>query len=379
VKSLLLGTSDHNHDISGYPLLHSVSQLDIVDGHIYWQHPRYITDPVTGRNTGFEITNTPMVNDPLHSNVVGLSRSAILGKPYTVSEVNHPAPSEYASEGIPILAAYAALQDWDGIFWYTFEHRQPSDWQAKQPSHFEFRTDPVKMTELAAGAIMFQRADVRKALETVTRSYSITQIYDSLRLPRAERPYFTPGFPLALPLVHGSRIASLNGPPTGAFTAIPPGPVISDTKELAWQEGLVTVDSERSQALVGNVSGHAITHLSANVQNRFCTIMLTSLDGAPLRSARRMLLTTGSRAGNTGMKWNEKRTSLTDWGTAPTVIEPVTGTITLRSLDGTASLTVAALDGAGRPIGKVKVTKTGDGWDIAVGDPVTPWYLITVK
>jgi hypothetical protein len=155
--------------------------------------------------------------------------------------------------------------------------------------------------------------------------------------------------------------------------------VISDTKELAWQEGLVTVDSERSQALVGNVSGHAITHLSANVQNRFCTIMLTSLDGAPLRSARRMLLTTGSRAGNTGMKWNEKPTSLTDWGTAPTVIEPVTGTITLRSLDGTASLTVAALDGAGRPIGKVKVTKTGDGWDIAVGDPVTPWYLITVK
>jgi hypothetical protein len=32
VQSLLLGTSDHNHSISGYPLLHSVSQLDIVDG-----------------------------------------------------------------------------------------------------------------------------------------------------------------------------------------------------------------------------------------------------------------------------------------------------------------------------------------------------------
>ena len=378
VKSLLLGTSDHNHGISGYPLLHSVSRLDIVDGHTYWQHPRYRTDPDTGRNIGFEIDNSPMVNDPLHSSVVELSRSAIQGKPYTVSEVNHPAPSEYASEGIPILAAYAAFQDWDGIFWYTFEHRQPAEWQARQPSHFEFRADPVKMSELAAGAVMFQRADVRPAAETVARSYSIAQVYDSLRLPRSERPYFTPGFPLALPLVHGSRIASLEGPATGTFAPVQPGAMISDTKELAWQQGLVIVDSDRSQALIGSVSGQASKNLAAKVQNRFCTIMLTSLDGAPLSRAKRMLLTAGSRAGNTGMKWNEKRTSLTDWGTAPTVIEPVTGTIMLRGLAGTASLEVAALDGAGHSIGKVRTTRTKAGWDIAVGDPATPWYVITV-
>jgi hypothetical protein len=91
-----------------------------------------------------------------------------------------------------------------------------------------------------------------------------------------------------------------------------------------------------------------------------------------------MLLTTGGRVANTGMKWNEKRTSLTDWGTAPTVIEPVTGTITLRGLVGAASLEAAALDGAGHLIGKVKTSKAAAGWDIAVGDPATPWYVITV-
>lgn len=58
-----------------------------------------------------------MVNDPLHSTVVELSRSAVGGKPYIVSEVKHPFPAEFAAEGIPILAAYAAFQDWDGIFW----------------------------------------------------------------------------------------------------------------------------------------------------------------------------------------------------------------------------------------------------------------------
>jgi len=80
--------------------------------------------PATGRRAGFEIGNTPMVNDPRRSTVVQLSRSALAGQPYTVSEVNHPFPNAYACEGIPILAAYAALHDWDGVFWYTLGHEQ---------------------------------------------------------------------------------------------------------------------------------------------------------------------------------------------------------------------------------------------------------------
>ena len=92
------------------------------------RRPRLLAAPAlpdrSGRpaRAGFEIPNTPMVNDPLHSTVVQLSRSAVAGKPYTVSEVNHPFPNEYACEGIPILAAYAALHDWDGMFWYTLAH-----------------------------------------------------------------------------------------------------------------------------------------------------------------------------------------------------------------------------------------------------------------
>src|SRR5262245_10136061 len=118
VKAPLVGTADHSHSGSSYPLLASTSLLDIVDGHTYWQHPGPRGIP-----------NTPMVNAPLQSTVVELSRTALAGKPYTVSEVNHPFPNDYASEGIPILAAYAALQDWDGVFWYTFEPKASADWK----------------------------------------------------------------------------------------------------------------------------------------------------------------------------------------------------------------------------------------------------------
>ncbi|MBI4877248.1 MAG: hypothetical protein HY822_21685 [Acidobacteria bacterium] len=385
VKAPIAGTSDHNHGASGYPLLASASQLDIVDGHVYWQHPRYFTDPATGRQTGFEIGNSPMVNDPLNSTVVQLSRSAVAGKPYTVSEVNHPFPAEYAAEGIPILAAYAALQDWDGLFWYTFEHKTPAEWRPVQPRYFEIRPDPVKMAQIAAGALVFLRADVRAAVRTVKRSYSMDEVRESIRMDRRERPFFTPGFPPWVPLRSATRIESFERAELPRVTGGQPSPIVSDTGELAWQHGeqsgLVRVDTPRSQALIGfgKARREKTANLSAAVDNEFCAITLGSLDGKPVAEASRLLLTTGARVANTGMQWDEKRKTLLDWGTEPTVIEPVTGAIVLTGLKGAVKVSAQPLDGGGRPLGALRsAKKSAAGWEIPVGRPATVWYAIAV-
>ena len=91
-----------------------------------------------------------MVNDPSHSVVADLSRTAVAGKPYTVSEINFPFPNEYAAEGIPILSAYAAFQDWDGIFWYQFGSVGLANWKAEHSSHLDMRCDPVKSAQWLA-------------------------------------------------------------------------------------------------------------------------------------------------------------------------------------------------------------------------------------
>lgn len=318
VKSLLIGNSDHNHGRSGYPIVASTSPLDVVDGHVYWQHPRYLTDAKTGRPTGFEVPNTAMVDDPLHSTVVQLSRSAVAGKPYTVSEVNHPFPNEYACEGVPILAAYAALQDWDGIFWYTLAHKDVLSLEPLVAGHFDFAEDPGKLSQLAAGALLFLRGDVKPAVRTVDRSYSPEQVRESVRAPWSAQPYFTPGFPLALPLQHAMRVTSFDGPPTGAFDATATGPIRSDTGELAWHysgkgSGLVVVDTPRSQALIGYCGGRrlATENLKAEVRTPFCAITLSSLDEEPIAEAGRLLVVATARVANSGMEWNVRRTSLT--------------------------------------------------------------------
>jgi hypothetical protein len=159
VKMPVVGTSIHSGGLTPYPLLASTSQLDIVDAHTYWQHPAYLSDPATGRRTGFEIRNTPAVDEPARMPLLALARVAVSGKPFMVSEVNHPYPNEFAAEGIPMLAAYGGFQDWDAIFWYSFEHGAAESWdKPKLPGHFDMRQDPLKMTQWAAGALTFLSA-----------------------------------------------------------------------------------------------------------------------------------------------------------------------------------------------------------------------------
>jgi hypothetical protein len=377
VKCPIIATSDHAHAGSSYALLKDTSQLDILDGHTYWQHP------------GEWPKNTPMVNDPFNSTVVELSRTAFSGKPFMCSEVNHPFPNQYACEGIPILAAYSSFLGWDGIVWYAFEQKKDPAWQPYVGDPFDMSLDPVKMPQIAAGALMFVRGDLEPAKKTIERSYTTQQAFDSRF--NSDRPYFTPGFPLSVPLLHGSRISSLDGPATETVTdESPTGPFKSDTGQLVWyadphggykQTGLVTIDSPRSQGLIGfvKVNDRSVTNLAAHIKNDFCAIVVNSLEDKPISSCSKMLLTAGVRVENTDMTYDANRAHTSRQGHSPSLIEPVTGTIVLQKLDHATQVSAIALDGAGRPIGEPILAKNTDaGWEIPVGDPATTWYLLTV-
>jgi hypothetical protein len=261
--------------------------------------------------------------------------------------------------------------------------------------------DPVKIPNLAAGALIFLRSDVNAALETVERSYTREQVYESMRLPSSEAVYFTPGFSASVALRHGSRIGSLDGAPTQKLTYDDSSPIVSDTKQLAWffthagavtaendqqfssligagrnkaLTGMVTVDTPRTQAVAGFLSAYkkGIANLSADIRNRFATLVLTSLDSKPISQSARMLLSAGARVTNTP--------KANGGSGPPTLIEPVTGRIVLRNIEKATAVYSAALDGAGRRLGApIAAKRNADGWEVVLGDFVTTWYEISVK
>jgi hypothetical protein len=191
-----------------------------------------------------------------------------------------------------------------------------------------------------------------------------------------------------VPLQHEVRISSLTGPPTQPFDAIAtPNPIVSDTRQLAWytspkQTGLVTVDTPRSQALIGFVKaqGKFVSNLAADVSNNFCSILLSSLEPRPIATSSTLLLVAAGPVENTGEAWNSAGTDVTNWGGPPTLVEPIKGTITLRGIRGAHGVSVQAIDGAGQPL-RTPVQATASGvsnWKIKIGDVPTTWYQITV-
>jgi hypothetical protein len=126
--------------------------------------------------------------------------------------------------------------------------------------------------------------------------------------------------------------------------------------------------------------GKGTSNLAAQVENEFCCVFLTSLDGKEISQADRLLLTTTARATLSAFEWNADRKTIKSWGRAPTVIEPVRGAVTLLGLKAADSVVFTPLAAEGRPLeGAVRAEMSDSGWRIPIGTRATTWYLVEVE
>lgn len=389
VRQPILGTSDHNHGWHGALHVQNNSLLDVIDGHCYWQHPRYGNGGYS--QSDWTITNTPMVDAPDHSAPAQLARSRVLGMPYIVSEVNQPFPNDYAAEFIPILTAYGLLQDWDGIFFYCYGAGQRGSWQETAiPPFFPLHNDPVKMPQLALSALAWLRGDVQPGQEMAALHLPHELVLDSLRGPGPtdHAPYPLPWLPGRLALTHQTAIADFEAatpqPEAGALT-FPDGRIVSDTGELVWvdgaQGGHVLVDTPRYQAVVGRCGRYALTHIAVAFTTPFAAVQVASLDGLPIAESARLMLVAGARVANTGMRWADadRRTLGDGWGHGPARLEPVAGTLALQGMAGVQSATLQPLDPRGQAQGAaLPFTVEAQGLSITLPGN-TAWYMIALQ
>ena len=388
VRALIQGTN-HNY---GLPSLRAQALLDHMDCHAYWQHPHFPRQPWS--RTDWFIKNTPMLDAPRANCISQLVRSSVTGKPFTVSEYNHPFPNEYGCEMPLTLAAYACLQDWDAVYGYTFNHRYDEALLGgdKVTGYFDLANEATKMAQMPTASLIFQRGLVAPARKLVTVNYDEDRTYDSLKERRWDRTGYHIAGELSplLPLVHRFRVGRFDADSTTRADEIafvePADRIASDTGELLWQagkerQGRLTIDTPRAQAAVGWIGGQTVATADAEfrLDTPFCAVSLVALDELPLGRSKKILLVAAARCANTDMQWNADRTSTTDqWGQPPLRIEPVTGTLTLRR-QGTGRLTLTPLDGAGR-------AKSGAAASAAVrdgrarlelkADSATLWYLL---
>ena len=146
----------------GYSPPHVQADLDFVDNHSYWLHPSIGKD--------WKIGNRAMVN-ARGGCIIGLAGARVAGKPYTVSEYNHPYPNFYGAEGQPMLRAYGALQGWDGVFEYSYNNRQNAE-PVNNEYFFSLAARSDVLAHFPACAAIYLRGDVKESATTFVANTS---------------------------------------------------------------------------------------------------------------------------------------------------------------------------------------------------------------
>ncbi|HEV8604893.1 MAG TPA: hypothetical protein VGQ99_05985, partial [Tepidisphaeraceae bacterium] len=346
----------------------SQSKMDFVDAHAYWDHPRFPRRQWDMKD--WEIKNTPMSSTPASAALWGLAASRVAGKPFTVTEYNHAAPNEYQSECIPMIASFAAMQDWDAVFLFAYTHNNKYE-KPKMESFFDIEGNPLKMPLMPLGSRIFLgnliqplqdvkilRPPFEQMLATGAASHS--DVWSFVRRQNITRDHLLQ-----------SRFALAFDAEADLPSSPHPGP------SAFYTERGFTIRDDRAIIFTGFPENKTIDLPPlklTNIQNPFISLILLSDDGKPLRESSKLLLSLVGRGGNKDMTWDPRRKSISDkWGSAPPQIEVITARLTL---DSTHPLQVFALDPSGKRAGLQPSPVDGNTAGFQFGTTPTLWYEI---
>lgn len=349
--------------------------LDYVDQHPYWDHPRF---PKVMWQMPMEYSNTPAVKRSAYVPRKVFS-ARITGKPFFITEFNYTFPNRYRAEGGPLIGAYASLQDWDGLFRFIHSHSDKKMFSPATMHVFDVCNDPINIIADKIAILLFVRGDVKKAEKRYTLLYSrpdwlksintlsestgvVPDSYTMLGLCSgigslnidkydAQKKNLTDAFGLH-PLGSGikvwddamlkSLVTKESNPDEGLF--------VSDTGELRLdsKNQIFTVNTPATVIVYG-VEAESVSSGLMDVKGSKTSRMVSAsaMDGKELKKSDRILMFHLTNVLNSNMKFaNEQMRLLTDSGKLPFLVKEDNAEISL-ALDNPSGLKVKSLKSDG--------------------------------
>ena len=376
-----------------YTSPHVLAEMDYLDDHTYWGHP----DPVSPK---WRQKNTASVNAQGWGPIHRLAGRRMHGKPFTISEYNHPFPIQYGAEAQMMLSAYGALQGWDGVFSYTYNHT--ADFEPDRVTFFFSviaRTDVL--AHFPACAAVFLRGDVQEAGSEVVAFADWSTYFE--RLVNTRNIWIgigQLGFDGRQVLIRKTSVdVSGNATRTDPSSIEKIGPghqpltIVSETGELAWNaenkgSNWWTANTPNTKLFTGFVRGQTvsfddITLEIGKTRLGWATVSMVSKHGHGFGKEGKsdnILLTATGFIQNTDMVIRETgkdEITLDDWGRGPVLAEGIPAVITLpTSPDRTRCF---ALDERGERKAEIPVETVKGKSRITIGPEYqTVWYEIQI-
>lgn len=344
---------------------------DYVDDHFYVDHPRWIkqhwrlpsfcpnTNPVKNKNSG----GRPEIY------------TRLFNKPFTITEYNYSAPGRFRGVGGILTGALAALQDWDGLWRFSYSHSgaELSSMQSQKLGYFDMVNDPLSLAAERASLCLFLRADLKPLKQRALvflpkeKTDSVNQIF-----PRTQSLWASLGWSYQTGTLVGSQV------PDG-FDYVAQFPEVYEqykadssvipftgatTEELIKRNQNLSINNESGTFVIttdrtcgGFTESEAIVAgpLAFDVGDTAATVWVSSLDGSPIATSGRLLLTHLTDIQNSGIKYAEdERQTLLNWGGLPHLARAGTAKISL-ALAQPELYKVYALETDGSRAGEVPV------------------------
>lgn len=344
-------------DYGGTAGMNREQKMDFADSHAYWQHPSFANNDWNPNK--WTIQNTPQVaafGDDRFGELGRLAMVRVADKPFTVSEYDHPAPSDYVCEMLPEFSTFAALQDWDAIYTFAITTYSSDRKPDRIQGYFDQNNHPAKWAFYPTAALLFRQGLIPPAESRATLRLSAGMWRDTAFTDEGWRALSgaTIGF-LTRRLAVGDQPL-----PAGEKTTIveqkrPSSPASVATETVRLQKtkaGQVYIASSPSlAAFAGYIGGETLTAGDCTLAvrefgNNFAAVTAVATDGQFLSASKRVLVTVCGRVENQNMGWNATRTSVgSAWGKGPALAQHVPVQLAFK-VDGNRKVYALAPDGS---------------------------------
>lgn len=316
------------------------------------------------------------------------------GRPMLVTEGAWVMPNAYAAEGPLLVSAYSSLNGVDGYFWFATSDEgwaTPQSANGFLPSQqkWTFAT-PEMLGSFPAAALAYRMGYLKRGAPVVVEHRALADLWQRRTPVIAEEASYDPnrdagdiaerssvktGVPSAAFLVGPVQIAFGADPATSALAplaeSITGDAIRANTGEIVMnlKQHFCSVDAPRVQGVAAHFDRapvHQLTDLRFSARNTFGAAMAVSLDGAPLRDSKRVLVQYATQSRPTG--WREQPLTVTRAGKPPIDAMEITSLggapwqVVEARLDVTianpALTTATVLDMNGMPVGTVPLRRS---------------------
>ena len=386
-------------------------RLDYVDNHAYHDSKRFLAArwklPYGYRQS--------MATKQAASTPRSLMPTRLFGKPFTVTEFNYCYPNHLRAEGGPLMGAYAALQDWDGLYRYSYAHTPGRAHEPKPIFYLDNVTDPINTLAERLVVAMFLRRDVAPAKSAfpflftgkcvdkpdafdrvqgrAQEDFSRLGLFAKIGSIRSDGDRPLPAkYPFAvsrerleagaignMPLYTGDDLLPQllrDGRASKEHVDREAGQYLSETGELHLDAkvGAFRAVTGRTECFVLSGKQEAVGRRVRVVgDGGFAVVGVVSVDGRPIAESRRLLVLHLTDVQNTLVHFgNKAHTVLMDWGELPHLVRRGRATVTI-GLTHAGTAKAWAIDMSGARVRPVELGRSGSGAVVVPVDTAQPW------